>query len=814
MAKVEILNVDTSQAQKSVKGLRDEIKALRDALLNTEKGTEEYDRILKQLQDDQQQLDGVMKAGRSSATALAGSYDALVAEMAELKKQWRATADEGERSDLGKRILSINNQLKSLDASTGNFQRNVGDYKNAFISAFSGMGGAVGNATRAIQGTTVAAKALSATPLIAILGLLAILLNKIIGAFKSTEEGMEGLSRSSEAFAAIGNVLTGLFQGLTKAINAVVGAIGWVIEKLGLFRDAIDKQRAAVEAQIALTHRMREEMVAAAKDEMEVSELRAKAADKEKYTVEERVKYLNEALEIEKSRADEELKTAEMRLDLARKQSALTQNSKEANDELAAAEANLYKVRTDYNNRTRRMISQRATFEAEARKEEAEARKKEIEDYKAALKEREEAEKEAAREAERRRKAGIDAEVYQLNYRNSILEQEIRNVRKGSEEEARIREEILSNRKQIDVLQADKTIQDAQQLADQLLLIDAKYYNERQKLEEQTQAARLEQQNKELTFENETSKRRLSSLQKDSEEYLLLSEQIAENERQIRANQAAAQITDEQELANEMFLIWEDYYAQLRQIDEDNYNAMREEEILRRENEMEEMPENSMARLEAMVELKRYELDTLHQLEGESEQQFYARMLEAERAYNDAKKELARQRLSLITAGADAMAGLFNSLASMYESNSKDDEKNQKRAKNLQIAGATVQMLSGAVTAFATAQQLGPILGPIIGAINAAAVIAAGIANINKIKQTNVSKDAASSSSASAATSAPAAAATPVTVAQTPIYRSLTTASEEERLDRAAGDQRVYLVYSDVQAAGRTVEVQQSESGF
>ena len=44
--------------------------------------------------------------------------------------------------------------------------------------------------------------------------------------------------------------------------------------------------------------------------------------------------------------------------------------------------------------------------------------------------------------------------------------------------------------------------------------------------------------------------------------------------------------------------------------------------------------------------------------------------------------------------------------------------------------------------------------------------------------------------------------------------RSLTGASEEERLNQMASDQRVYLVYSDVEQAGRRVQVQQSETSF
>ena len=77
-----------------------------------------------------------MKVGKTNTDAAEGSYNQLAQTMSELKKQWKATADETERAELGQKILDINNQLKELDASTGNYQRNVGDYANAFEQAF------------------------------------------------------------------------------------------------------------------------------------------------------------------------------------------------------------------------------------------------------------------------------------------------------------------------------------------------------------------------------------------------------------------------------------------------------------------------------------------------------------------------------------------------------------------------------------------------------------------------------------------------------------------------------------------------------
>ena len=132
---VKILRVETQGSERTVKSLKDEISALKDALLNTEQGTQKYDDIVKQLRQDQDDLTRVINAGKKDVEALEGSYNYLVKTMAELKKEWRATTDEVKRNQLGKEIDNINSQLKEMDASIGNYQRNVGNYTESFSDA-------------------------------------------------------------------------------------------------------------------------------------------------------------------------------------------------------------------------------------------------------------------------------------------------------------------------------------------------------------------------------------------------------------------------------------------------------------------------------------------------------------------------------------------------------------------------------------------------------------------------------------------------------------------------------------------------------
>ena len=189
------------------------------------------------------------------------------------------------------------------------------------------------------------------------------------------------------------------------------------------------------------------------------------------------------------------------------------------------------------------------------------------------------------------------------------------------------------------------------------------------------------------------------------------------------------------------------------------------------------------------------------------EEEFY------QQAMAEAAEDAAERKKAAMEAYVDGVSNLMSTVADALESGDDASEASVKAAKNLRIASATIDMISGAVTAFSVAQSLGPIAGPIVGAINAAAVVAAGLANIAKIKATNVSKKSSPTTStpteatASATVSAPALeTATPTTVT--------TGASTERALNAAAQPQRVYILQSDIEAAGDTAQVQVAESSF
>lgn len=181
---------------------------------------------------------------------------------------------------------------------------------------------------------------------------------------------------------------------------------------------------------------------------------------------------------------------------------------------------------------------------------------------------------------------------------------------------------------------------------------------------------------------------------------------------------------------------------------------------------------------------------------------------DAQQAAMEEAKTRRENFIKGMQSAVDSTSSILGSLADMMESGTQVTEKEARRAKNLRIASATIDMFQGATTAYSTAQSLGVPMGPIVGAINAAAVIATGMANIAKIKSQNVS-----ASSSSTGVSTPTV-STPAITPQVAQVRTITSASEEDRLNQMASDQRVYILNSDLEAAANSRRVLATETSF
>lgn len=165
----------------------------------------------------------------------------------------------------------------------------------------------------------------------------------------------------------------------------------------------------------------------------------------------------------------------------------------------------------------------------------------------------------------------------------------------------------------------------------------------------------------------------------------------------------------------------------------------------------------------------------------------------------------------------DMVAGtssILSSIADLYESNAENSERAEKKVKNIRIASAMIDTISGAVAAFMSVWKndgfvklLGPAATAVYAASMSASVLAAGMANIAKMRATNVSSSGGAAT-IGASVSAPAIG---MGIPQTSIINSN---AQDARFDRMAQDQRVYILQSDIEAKGRASKARIRESSF
>lgn len=583
--------------------------------------SEEYKTLAQQETQVIEKQKAALGKTKTEVVAAEGSFDALNQKLAELKKQWKATGDEMERAQLTEQINEVKGELNAMNESIGNFQHNVGNYAGAMREVF---GGAIGSVVGNLQKVNSTLKLLYTNPIVALVAGLAAVIMGIVKAIKSSENAMQRvnvlLAPMKVLSDAVLNVLQNLagkllsvFEGVGKWLGKILDRLSEGNPKLAEWNEKMKEGVAIQKEANALEKESRENAVKNARDQLKISELRAKANDKEKYSAQERLAFIREANRLELAISKRNQEEAERRLAVMLEEAERAENNAETNEKIAQQQIAVYNAQKDYHNKSRELLGQE----------------------------------------------------------NALLA------------------EIQGNAQRVTAI-IDKGFQEA------------------------------------------------------------------EKARQRQFDSARKAAHDQVKLQAD--------------------TAMRE--------------------LELMLEQDEAEFDILRE------------SWKREKALEEEKK---RTKKAILMETLNATSSILGSIADIYEANGEADAKAQQKAKNLRIAGATIDMLSGIVTAISSAMQLGPIAGPIVGALNAATVTAAGIANIAKMKSTDTSGN-------SAPVGVGASVYAPAVIQQVPVTRSLTGASEEERLNQIAQntgkDQRVYLVYSDVEAAGNRVAVQNAETSF
>ena len=808
----------------SLKSAKKYIDALKASLIDLDETSEEYGERVEEIDKVEEKLNKAMKATGDSAKDVEGSYNALSKQMSELKKAFKATNDEAERSKLAAQIVGINDQLKEMDASIGNYQRNVGNYEGAFTKGlssiadkFQSLGNPMKIAKNGVNALGKAMKALIANPIGAIIMAIVVAVKALKKGFEGSESATNSLKRAFSALQPIMNGINKIFTGFAnlvgkiaeKAIpalvNGVMKAADWMMsllnkigivsdEKLEALRNTIAAQKEAVEVtqdltnrEIALTERKRKFQVDEAKAEMEVEELKSKAADKEKYSAKEREKFLNDAIAKERAINNEKLAIAQEEFDILKKRSELTDNDAATNDALAAAEANLYNTKREYYAKEKELVAQKVAAGQELSAEE----KKRLE----------EAKKLKDEELNKIKEIQERSELSQL----SSKDRELEILKRKYEEEKALLE---------------------------------KYGKDTTQLTKEYEAQRQEIINKNgLDKANEINERAIQSLKDGTERQLdVLKKRYEEEKKLLEANGiSTVNLTKEYErqVAEAKAGAGEN---KIKDINDDSSleRDIADKTIQNEFDKKEKLLEIERERLEGTKAIYE-ELYALDNLSEEKKQEYAdkikeidAALVENSKQATEARKQQAQDLVNTYSQVAQGIGELMNNVAEIWQDSIKERVKNGKiteeqgkkefeNTKKLQIAAAIVNGLAGVAMAVSTAMSLGPIAGPIMAAVNSALVITTTAMQIAKIKSTSF--DGGGSSSVGGDVAAAVATPTPAAVAYTPKYSTnVTGQSETVNLANAVSerqrDQRVYVVESDINEAGKRVEIREAESTF
>lgn len=849
---VKVIKIEAQDSEQSVRQLRTEIASLRDALLNTEQGSEEYNKTVEKLVSEQKKLNDVMSAGKDAfrtnkqeLAALRNELDQLVPGTREYAEAFQKAADmthtlrerqemlKYSAADLGTQLDNVRaigaglaggfNAIQGVLALTGSKSEELQETMMklqagiAIVQGLQGLEGmgkrlkgvvagmtemifstnqttaavaaettAVGANTAAQEANTVATagatvatkafqKALVATGIGAIIVLIGSLiahwedLKDMIGLSNEKLEQFRGImDKAKEVISGVANVLANVLLVPIKNLITSVSTLGTVIGDVfqGKFKQAVTDAKDGL-AQIIQT----------TKDGYDIIGNYQEGADAQ------RERNAQKAAERENKRRKEELE--DLIKDNEAKEGSdwkYSEEGKKAYEELYDKKLSLYKKDSkEYKDAQREKWAYERDFQ------------KRIDDA-----------NNAAAEEEKRRREQAAKEA------KAAAEAAAREAEREKQEKEKERQKDIEAIKAFDKRAKDSAKEDKQRELDDL---EEKYNTEKALLDERKDDFENYQEIlTDLTAEYE-AKRDAIKKKYDDAEKKRKSDNLKETSDRALGD---LDYKNGRDLTNiELEYSWKEAknggltYDEI--IEEHNkIYAAKKEYLLKSADEYKKIMESEDATDQQREDAKRKYYETQDQLRDLNKQK-EIQDLEDHKARISAEIDMYRQL-------GEAIADIFGSIGDILEEDIKNKVKNGelteeegkkqfKTVKAFQIAQATIQTISGAIAAFMSCQSLPWPVNAIIGAVQAAAVTAAGVAQIAKIKSTQLG---GGGSSAVSPTAAPVQTAPEEYVPQ--YTQNATGESEITRLADSIHNQRVYVVESDITEAQNRSKARVTES--
>lgn len=419
LEKILEIKVDASEAIKGIGRLNEEISKQRDLQTQLKKDIKELqekegdhtaeiekkrielaqsNELTKTYSSEVQRLSKMVQNQLKMDKEQIGSMQQLRAQLSDLTRQYDELSKEEREAakgdELKEKINKVTDALKDNEEATQRYYRNVGNYENAIKNSLglnskfastlnqinqNGIGATLNEMSQSVKNVGKETTKLLANPIVATLALIATAVMAVVKGIKSSEENTAKWSATMAKFKPFLDVVTVACQKFAGVMLDLVGWFGkatgtvmkW-LEKLPLVGDNIAAINAESERYIELekdkyelNKAARDLEVESAKAARDVAELRTKAKDKEHYTDQERLKFVQEANRIEGEIAAKKKAQAEENLRILQEEANATQNQKQVEEEIAKAQAEVYRAETEYNTKIRELLEQENTIKNE-----------------------------------------------------------------------------------------------------------------------------------------------------------------------------------------------------------------------------------------------------------------------------------------------------------------------------------------------------------------------------------------------------------------------------------------------------------------
>ena len=344
------LEVNTKDAQKSLKGLEKGVDDVNKEVKETSKSTQQMGGTLDKVTGGAVSKFNSFKGALTSVTTgfkslkvaiIATGIGALLIAVTALGQAF-TRSEEGQNKFA--KILGV------IGSVTGNLLDLLADLGESIISVFENPQQAIKDFANLIKDNITTR--------------FEGLINLIPNLGKAVEQLFKGNFKEAGKIAAdsVGQVVLGV-DSITDSIDGAIESVKEFGEEVAADANAAAKiadQRANAEKAA------RKLIVERAQAEQDIARLREKAVNKEKFTAEERIAFLEEAGKISEDLAAKETAVAKLRLQAKLTENSLTKSNKDDLNEAAQLEASVIQLETQRLNLQKRLSTELLTARREA----------------------------------------------------------------------------------------------------------------------------------------------------------------------------------------------------------------------------------------------------------------------------------------------------------------------------------------------------------------------------------------------------------------------------------------------------------------